>query len=309
MTGPRKTSKKRLQGSFHSHQVPLESAFKDDEQFSLLDKWLQSYRIRELLELDLVKSGEGWFVTSEALSILPKRLDRRPGMLKESYAMYRPLDLPSFEQFAVEGKEASLMKTIAKYLAEVVRKNPSTFRIFSPDEFESNKLDGVFEATMREFEWDPETAKPGGRVIEMLSEHNPASQALQGFLQGYLLTGGTWFAFDLNTSVTRYPGRHGLFPSYEAFIGIVTTMIEQYAKFRKLAGETTWREPVASLNYIVTSTLWRQEHNGYSHQNPGLIGNLLTLPRHMTRIYLPPDGNCALSVIDHCLRSKDYVNL
>jgi len=127
----------------------------------------------------------------------------------------------------------------------------------------------------------------GGRVIEMLSEHT-----LQGFLQGYLLT-----------------GRHGLFPSYEAFLGIVTTMIAQYSKFTKLAGETVWREPVASLNYIETSTLWRQEHNGYSHQNPGLIGNLLTLPRNMTRIYLPPDANCAVSVIDHCLRSKGYVNL
>jgi len=179
------------------------------------------------------------------------------------------------------------MKAIGTYLADVVRKNPHSFRIFSPDEFESNKLDGVFEATMRAFEWDPETARPGGRVIEMLSEHT-----LQGFLQGYLLT-----------------GRHGLFPSYEAFLGIVTTMIAQYAKFRKVAQEVEWRMPVASLNYIMTSTLWRQEHNGYSHQNPGLIGNLLTLPRNMVRVYLPPDANCALSVMEHCLRSTDYVNL
>lgn len=179
------------------------------------------------------------------------------------------------------------MKAIGGYLADVVNNNPHSFRIFSPDEFESNKLDGVFEATTRSFEWDPETAKPGGRVIEMLSEHT-----LQGFLQGYLLT-----------------GRHGLFPSYEAFLGIVTTMIAQYAKFRKVAQEVQWRMPVASLNYIMTSTLWRQEHNGYSHQNPGLIGNLLTLPRNMVRVYLPPDANCALSVMEHCLRSTDYVNL
>jgi len=154
-------------------------------------------------------------------------------------------------------------------------------------EFESNKLDAVLSSTSRNFQWDPETANKGGRVIEMLSEHT-----LQGFLQGYTLT-----------------GRTGLFPSYEAFIGIVTTMVEQYAKFQKMAFETKWRGDVASLNYIETSTLWRQEHNGYSHQNPSFIGQLLTLPRNMVRIYLPPDANCALSVMAHCLRSKNYVNL
>jgi len=174
-----------------------------------------------------------------------------------------------------------------EYLGAVIEKNPSTFRIFSPDEFESNKLDGVFKKTTRQFQWDPETANKGGRVIEMLSEHT-----LQGFLQGYTLT-----------------GRTGLFPSYEAFLGIVTTMVEQFAKFQKMAIETKWRGDVASLNYIETSTLWRQEHNGYSHQNPGVIGQLLTLPRNMVRIYLPPDANCALSVMAHCLRSKNYVNL
>ncbi|KAG9041894.1 hypothetical protein FS837_011620 [Tulasnella sp. UAMH 9824] len=289
MTGPRATAKHQLEGSYHSHQVPLPAAFKDDAEFEMLVRWLKSYKIEELIDVDKISDGTSWFVKESALKIVPKALDRRPGMLKESYAGYQPLDLPPFQKCALKDdvKMASLMKAIAVYLTEVVRRNPNSFRIFSPDEFESNKLDGVFDATIRQFQWDPETSAPGGRVIEMLSEHT-----LQGFLQGYLLT-----------------GRHGLFPSYEAFIGIVTTMIEQYAKFRKVAQETKWREPVASLNYIVTSTLWRQEHNGFSHQNPGLIGNLLTLPRHMTRIYLPPDANCAVSVMAHCLNSKDYVNL
>jgi xylulose-5-phosphate/fructose-6-phosphate phosphoketolase len=179
------------------------------------------------------------------------------------------------------------MMTVAKYLTTVVEKNPKSFRIFSPDEFASNKLDAIFEKTHRQFQWDPETANNGGRVIEMLSEHT-----LQGFMQGYTLT-----------------GRTGLFPSYEAFIGIVATMTEQYAKFQKVAMETKWRGEVASMNFVETSTLWRQEHNGYSHQNPGFIGQLLTLPSNMVRIYLPPDANTMVSVMAHCLRSKNYVNL
>ncbi|KAG8984365.1 hypothetical protein FRB94_008013 [Tulasnella sp. JGI-2019a] len=287
MTGPQSIDGARLVGSFHSHQVPLPKAQTDDHQFAALVEWLKSYKVDELFDEHKVHAGHGWFVKDDVMKIVPKEQAIRPGMVKDSYAMYHPLHLTEFAKFATEEKEASLMKAIGGYLADVVRKNPHSFRIFSPDEFESNKLDGVFDATMRAFEWDPETAKPGGRVIEMLSEHT-----LQGFLQGYLLT-----------------GRHGLFPSYEAFLGIVTTMIAQYSKFRKVAQEVNWRTPCASLNYIMTSTLWRQEHNGYSHQNPGLIGNLLTLPHNMVRVYLPPDANCALSVMEHCLRSTDYVNL
>jgi len=288
MTGPRSVEDTPLEGSFQSHQVPLPAAMSDDNQLKILSDWLSSYGADELL----VKGGRGdkpdEFFKSSALRILPERIDRRLGMIKESYAGYTPLDLPDFEEFGSDKHgEMSAMKAVAKYLGVVVEKNPSSFRIFSPDEFASNKLDSVLEKTTRQFQWDPQTANKGGRVIEMLSEHT-----LQGFMQGYTLT-----------------GRTGLFPSYEAFIGIVATMIEQYAKFLKVIRETKWRGDVASFNYIETSTLWRQEHNGYSHQNPGFIGQLLTLPRNTARIYLPPDANCALSVIAHCLRSKNYVNL
>ncbi|CAE6451131.1 unnamed protein product [Rhizoctonia solani] len=288
MTGPRSLKDTPLEGSFHSHQVPLAKAMSDDGQVKVLSDWLTSYGIEELL----VKGGAGdkpdEFIKESALRILPERIDRRLGMIKETYAGYTPLDVPDFESFGDDKeKEMSAMKALAKYLAVVIEKNPSTFRIFSPDEFESNKLDGVFSKTTRNFQWDPDTANKGGRVIEMLSEHT-----LQGFLQGYTLT-----------------GRTGLFPSYEAFIGIVATMVEQFAKFQKMALDTKWRGDISSLNYIETSTLWRQEHNGYSHQNPSFVGQLLTLPRNMVRIYLPPDANCALSVMAHCLRSKNYVNL
>jgi xylulose-5-phosphate/fructose-6-phosphate phosphoketolase len=176
-----------------------------------------------------------------------------------------------------------LTHSVGEYLLKLLEENPKTFRIFSPDEITSNKLDAPLRITHRNFQWDPETAAGGGRVIEMLSEHT-----LQGFLQGYTLT-----------------GRHGLFPSYEAFLGIVTTMIEQYAKFIKMGVETTWRPDVAGLTYIESSTLWRQEHNGYSHQNPGLIGSFISLPRNLARIYFPADANTSVSTVAHCLRSKN----
>lgn len=184
MTGPKTLGSMQLEGSYHSHQVPLPAAFKDDSQFEMLSTWLKSYKIDEFIDYDLVDKDAGWFVKADALRILPKELSRRPGMLKESYANYRPLDLPEWKDFGLgsDVKEASLMKSIAsaytfpyqevkkarltisslfttpEYLAEVVKVNGTTFRIFSPDEFESNKLDGVFANTMREFEWDPESA-------------------------------------------------------------------------------------------------------------------------------------------------------
>jgi len=211
------------------------------------------------------------------------------GMVPESYRGYAPLDLPDdWKTFAnKKNDDISPMKAIGIYFEEVIKRNPTTFRIFSPDELASNKLNSVFNLTNRNFQWDPETANRGGRVIEMLSEHT-----LQGFLQGYSMT-----------------GRYGVLPSYEAFLSIVDTMIIQFSKFIKVALETKWRGDVPSLTYIETSTLWRQEHNGYSHQHPGLINTLLCLPRNIVRVYLPPDGNTAISSIAHCLRSKNYVNL
>lgn len=165
--------------------------------------------------------------------------------------------------------------------------NKSTFRIFSPDELYSNKLDGSLKETNRNFQWDPASRARGGRVIEILSEHT-----CQGMLQGYTLT-----------------GRTGLFPSYEAFLGIIQTMMVQYGKFVKLGRNVSWSRPRGSLNYLVTSTWARQEHNGFSHQNPSFIGAVLNLKSEVARVYFPPDANCFLSTMAHCLRSKDYINL
>jgi len=294
MTGPARVDNQTMVGSFHAHQVPLPRAKSDDEQLAALQTWLSSYDVHELF---VDQSGSatpnpadpGALFSPDVLRILPPREDRRLGMTKETYDGYEPLDVPDFRDFVTEKADRfiSPMKAIGALLTEVVKRNPTNFRIFSPDELGSNKLDSVFDVTNRQFQWDPETAHRGGRVVEMLSEHT-----LQGFLQGYTLT-----------------GRTGLFPSYEAFLGIVTTMVQQYAKFNKMAVETPWRSDIASLNYIETSTLWRQEHNGFSHQNPGFISSLLTLPHDMVRVYLPPDAATAVSVMAHCLRSKNYVNL
>jgi len=210
------------------------------------------------------------------------------GLVEETYRGFTPLNTPQWKDFGHKvDEQMSNMKAIGQYVAKVIEMNPTTFRIFSPDEITSNKLDACFEVTHRNFQWDPETANIGGRVIEMLSEHT-----LQGWLQGYTLT-----------------GRHGLFPSYESFLGIVQTMIEQYAKFVKMAMETKWRGDIAGLTYIETSTLWRQEHNGYSHQNPGLVGSFISLPRNLARIYFPADANSSVCTIDHCLRAKNNISL
>ncbi|KAI9095256.1 phosphoketolase [Phlyctochytrium arcticum] len=281
-TGPVCLDGKQVEGTWRSHQVPLPKAAKDQEQFDLLKKWLLSYKPEELFSAgkptDLVRSA------------FPKE-ERMMGRNPKTYAAYKPLNLPDFRPFGhpqcVESdKWESCMVNCGRYLAMVVEQNPSTFRIFSPDELDSNKLSAVLEKTTRQFQWNPNEIQ-NGRVIEVLSEHQ-----CQGWLQGYTLT-----------------GRVGLFPSYESFLPIVTTMVIQYAKFQKVARETSWRKDLASLNYIESSTLWRQEHNGYSHQNPSFIDTLINLKTNMVRIYLPPDANTLLSTIDHCLASKNYVNL
>ncbi|KAH7105198.1 phosphoketolase [Auriculariales sp. MPI-PUGE-AT-0066] len=285
-TGPRELNGKTLVGSYRSHQVPLTTPGSDDVQFRMLEAWLNSYDPKSLFNLDPSCNAED-FIVDGVKAILPEPA-RRLGLIPETYKGYIPLDVPPFQDYGHErGKDISAMKAVGMYLEAVVEKNPTTFRIFSPDEFASNKLDSVLEKTGRNFQWDPETANSGGRVVEMLSEHT-----LQGFVQGYTLT-----------------GRTSLFPSYEAFLGIVTTMMAQFAKFQKMARETSWRGDTASITYIETSTLWRQEHNGYSHQNPAFIGALLNLRSSMSRVYLPPDANTAVSVMAHCLRSKNYVNL
>ncbi|GAA5845029.1 hypothetical protein JCM11251_007449, partial [Rhodosporidiobolus azoricus] len=274
---------------YASHQVPLPDVRSDADALAQLDKWLRSYDSDKFFDFAPEKIKNGSIFQDIIYQALPKDQERRLGFAKETYDAYEPLKLSDWKKFGYEKdkEEISCMKAIGKYLTDVVEQNPKTFRIFSPDELASNKLDGVLDVTTRNMQWDPETAHIGGRVTEMLSEHT-----LQGWLQGYTLT-----------------GRHGVFPSYEAFLGIIGTMMTQYAKFVKMALESPWRGPNAALTYIETSTWTRQEHNGFSHQNPGFISTVLSLPTHLARVYFPADANTATSVIAHCLNSKNYVNL
>ncbi|KAF8630323.1 hypothetical protein AX15_002996 [Amanita polypyramis BW_CC] len=281
LSGPKLVHGQAIEGSFRSHQVPLPQAKTSEEELEILSTWLKSYGPRDLFKND------GSPVDS-ILSIIPEKGDKKLGQRRESYNAYIPLQVPVWQSMSVQkSTQESCMKLVGSFLASVITENPKTFRIFSPDELMSNKLDGVFEVTGRDFQWDPDCRARGGRIIEILSEHT-----CQGMLQGYTLT-----------------GRTGLFPSYEAFLGIVHTMIVQYSKFTKMALETKWRGPCGSINYIETSTWTRQEHNGFSHQNPSFIGAILNLKPKIARVYLPPDANCFLSTVAHCLRSKDYVNL
>ncbi|TFK75126.1 phosphoketolase [Pluteus cervinus] len=278
--GPKKVHGTIIEGSYHSHQVPLPNAKTDDVELRALATWLESYKMP-----DLLREGEP---INEILNVVPTAHDKRMGQRKEAYRVYLPLHLSHWEDESVsQGTLQSCMKIAGKFLAKVIEQNPTSFRIFSPDELVSNKLDAVFKVTNRNCQWDPCLRGHGGRVIEILSEHT-----LQGMLQGYTLT-----------------GRTGLFPSYEAFLGIIHTMMVQYSKFCKMASETSWRQPFGSLNYVETSTWTRQEHNGFSHQNPSFIGSVLNLKPQFARVYLPPDANCFLSTLSHCLRAKNYVNL
>ncbi|KAJ7352395.1 phosphoketolase [Mycena albidolilacea] len=279
--GPKSFHGEFIEGSFHSHQVPLPGAKSSDEELKALQEWLKSYRPEELFTPDGVP-------VPEVLSIIPEAAEQRLGQKKETFRSYAPLNVPEWEGFCAEkGTQESCMKAVGRLLKAVVKENPHGFRIFSPDELVSNKLDAVLDESSRNFQWDCESRSKGGRIIEILSEHT-----CQGMLQGYTLT-----------------GRTGLFPSYEAFLGIVQTMMVQYSKFTKIASEIPWHQPCGSLNYLETSTWARQEHNGFSHQNPAFIGAVLNLKPATARVYLPPDSNCFLSTMAHCLRAKNYVNL
>ncbi|OJD34820.1 d-xylulose 5-phosphate d-fructose 6-phosphate [Diplodia corticola] len=280
-SGPKKVDGEIVEGSFRAHQVPLAKAKSDPEHLKQLQQWLESYKPGELFCTDGTPNDT-------VLEMIPEKDHKKLGQVKETYKPYEGVNLPDWKKFAAEkGGEASCMKAIGELLDESLVQNPKTLRIFSPDELESNKLNEVFKNTGRNFQWDEFSRFQGGRVVEILSEH-----CCQAFMQGYTLT-----------------GRVALFPSYESFLGIVHTMMVQYAKFIKMARECRWRGDVASINYIETSTWTRQEHNGFSHQNPSFIGAVLNLKPAAARVYLPPDANCFLSTLDHCLRSKNYVNL
>jgi len=278
---PKKSGGVFIEGSFNSHQVPLPKAADDDEQHQQLQEWLRGYKISELI-------NDHGRPSKEIVSVIPEDPNKRLGQIRDSYASYKPLEVPDWKVHAIEkGKEVSCMKSVGALLEHIAEKNSHTFRIFSPDELVSNKLDAPLEHSGRNFQWDKYSRASGGRVVEILSEHT-----CQGMLQGYTLT-----------------GRVGLFPSYESFLGIIHTMMVQYSKFMKMALETKWRMDLSSINYLETSTWARQEHNGFSHQNPSFIGAVLNLKAKSARVYLPPDANCFLSTMAHCLRSKNYVNL
>ena len=299
MSGVKEMDGEPIEGSYRSHQVPIPDPKTNPEHLRLLEGWLRSYHIEELFD-------EQGRPKPEILEQCPKG-DRRMGSNPHTFGgrIRRDLDLPDIFEYAVRVEQVAASEAgpeknslvsgpemLARYLSDVILRNLRTFRIFSPDELESNKLTAVLDVTKRDYQWpvpphNEKITSQDGRVLEILSEHS-----LQAWLQGYLLT-----------------GRYGLFPSYEAFLNIVVSMMDQFSKFLKMSGEFPWRLPVASLNYLETSTLWRQEHNGFSHQSPGLINDILNRKAQVSRVYLPPDANCLISTVDHCLRSKDYVNL
>ncbi|WP_425954984.1 phosphoketolase family protein [Xylanimonas sp. McL0601] len=291
-TGPETIDGKKTTGSWRAHQVPLANARDTDEHLHDLESWLRSYRPEDLFD------GNG--------TLLPEIAELAPsGSLRMSDnphanggLLLRDLRLPDFRDFAVDvptpgGSMSEAPRELGKFFTEIIRRNPHNFRIFGPDETASNRLQAVYEVTDKQ--WNAEFAGPdvdehmgrAGRVMEMLSEHQ-----VQGWLEGYLLT-----------------GRHGMMSSYEAFIHIVDSMFNQHAKWLKVTNHIPWRRPIASLNYLLSSHVWRQDHNGFSHQDPGFIDHVVNKKAEIVRVYLPPDANTLLSTYDHCLRSRQYVNV
>jgi xylulose-5-phosphate/fructose-6-phosphate phosphoketolase len=289
-TGPKEVDGLPAEGSFRSHQVPLANVRSNPEHLAQLEQWLRSYWPEELFD-------EPGGLHPEIAALAPKGA-RRMGANPHANGglLLRDLEMPDFREHAVEvprpGQSTSeATRVLGGFLREVIRRNPENFRIVGPDETASNRLGAVFEATDRVWEADTlstdDHLAPDGRVMEVLSEH-----LCEGWLEGYLLT-----------------GRHGLFNCYEAFIHIVDSMFNQHAKWLKITRDIPWRRPIASLNYLLSSHVWRQDHNGFSHQDPGFIDHVVNKKAEIVRVYLPPDANCLLSVADHCLRSRDYVNV
>ncbi len=291
-TGPKEVDGLKTEGFWRSHQVPLAQLAEKPEHIKLLEKWMKSYRPEELF-------GEDGTLRPEIAALAPageRRMSANPHA--NGGAGKSDLDLPDISKYAVEiGKpgerDAEATAIMGAFLRDVLKASEEqrNFRVFGPDETASNRLQRVFDVTNRAWEaerlsYDDHLA-PGGRVMEILSEHT-----CQGWLEGYLLT-----------------GRHGLFNCYEAFIHIIDSMFNQHAKWLKTCGETSWRKPVPSLNYLLTSHVWRQDHNGFSHQDPGFIDYVCNKKSTTLRVYLPPDTNTLLSVTDHCLRSRNYINV
>ncbi|GAA4232312.1 xylulose-5-phosphate/fructose-6-phosphate phosphoketolase [Streptosporangium album] len=289
-TGPRVVDGLPVEGTWRSHQVPLSEVRQNADHRAMLEEWMRSYRPQELFD----ERGQPVADILRTVPDGPRRMSANPHA--NGGELLKPLVLPDFRDYAVEVKSSASQsseptRVLGRFLRDVITANPATFRLMGPDETASNRLSAVFEATDRA--WDAETLPtdehlgPDGRVMEVLSEH-----LCQGWLEGYLLT-----------------GRHGLFNCYEAFIHIIDAMFNQHAKWLESSKKIPWRRPVASLNYLLSSHVWRQDHNGFSHQDPGFLDVVMNKKPEVVRVYLPPDANTLLSVADHCLRSRDYVNL
>jgi xylulose-5-phosphate/fructose-6-phosphate phosphoketolase len=291
-TGPKMIDGKRNEGTFRSHQVPLTDPAKHPQHLPQLEEWLRSYRPAELFDA----RGRLQAELAELAPSGQRRMGANPNA--NGGMLLRDLRMPDFRDYAVEIPAPGVAgigdtHVLGKFLRDVVKLNatPRNFRIFGPDETLSNGLEAVFEAGNRQ--WmadttnDDEFLAQSGPVMEMLSEHQ-----CEGWLEGYLLT-----------------GRHGLFNCYEAFIHIVDSMFNQHAKWLKVTAGLPWRRKIASLNYLLSSHVWRQDHNGFTHQDPGFIDHVVNKKAEIVRVYLPPDANCLLSVMDHCLRSRHYVNV
>jgi len=292
-TGPKEVDGHKVEGFWRSHQVPLGDVRGNPEHLRQLELWLRSYRPDELFD------GSGK-LKPELKALAPKgnrRMSANPnangGMLR------KPLRMPPFQDYAVKLTSPGITyaentRPLGKFLRDIMAGNMHNFRVFGPDENTSNKLDNVYEASKKTWMADilPEDAdgselSPDGRVMEMLSEHT-----LEGWLEGYLLT-----------------GRHGFFSTYEAFVHVIDSMFNQHAKWLAMSSNVSWRAKVSSLNLLITSTVWRQDHNGFTHQDPGFLDVVVNKSPAVTRIYLPADANCLLAVADHCLKSTDYINV
>jgi xylulose-5-phosphate/fructose-6-phosphate phosphoketolase len=289
-TGPRTVDGKQVEGTWRSHQVPLDEVRTNPEHLAQLQEWLESYRPQELFD------DRGRLVGEVARNAPEGELRMSATPHANGGILLRDLKLPAYDRHAVAVSEpgqdrVSPMMTLGSWLRDVIELNAETFRLFGPDETASNRLQNVYEATDKVWQYridalDEHLAR-AGRVMEVLSEH-----LCQGWLEGYLLT-----------------GRHGVFNCYEAFIHIVDSMFNQHAKWLKVHRTLPWRRPVASLNYVLSSHVWQQDHNGFSHQDPGFIDHAVNKKAEVIRVYLPPDANTLLSVMEHCLQSRDYVNI
>jgi xylulose-5-phosphate/fructose-6-phosphate phosphoketolase len=289
-TGPKEVDGLKTEDYWRSHQVPISDLATKPGHLKLLEEWMKSYRPEELFD----ENGK----LSRELADLAPRGQRRMGDNPHANGglLLEDLRMPDYREYAVHvvkpGQvDGEATRIMGNFLRDVMKQNMSVFRVVGPDETASNRLGAVLEVTDRA--WDAEVLpyddhlSPNGRVMEILSEHT-----CQGWLEGYLLT-----------------GRHGFFSCYEAFIHIVDSMFNQHAKWLKVSGQVPWRRPIASLNYLLTSHVWRQDHNGFSHQDPGFIDQVVNKKADIIRVYLPPDANTLLSVTDHCLRSRDYINV